>query len=458
MSVKKDDIITAVNNLDAFLKIPGLQGATVRPGKNGKPFFFSGGFTLVFELTHGTKKWAFRVWHVPVALFKERSREIFAYLSSKKLLYFADFIFDEQALVVGGEPQDTIRMEWLDGQRLKEYIGAHLNDGKALRRLADAFVKMCSDLHAQRISHGDLQHGNILVDTSGNIKLIDYDSICIPALEGQQEIVTGLKGYQHPSRLNGSTTSLKADYFSELIIFLSLLALVEKKSFWDYYQVAKSEHLLFSEGDLKDLTRSKIYSALNGLTPEIDGLLYILVKYTEANSFLDLEPFTSYQIAPAIEQFKADNTTIVNGMTVTLNWDTIDAQYVEIDNGIGQVAASGKLEVIPTAGTLYKLTAKGHFGVASCTVKVRVFPTPVITSIPVSIPSFYSKIEFDKFQFTPPKIDVSVNISAITGSTFTFTEPISITERLKRSLLSRQSVFSVSYLYDCIKRKIINQS
>lgn len=458
MSIKKDDIITAVKNLDAFLKIPDLQGAAIRLTKNGKPFFFSGGFTLVFELTHRSKKWAFRVWHVPVHLFKERSREISAYLASKKLPYFADFIFDEQALIVGGEAQDIIRMEWLEGRRLKEYIGSHLNDSTALRKLADSFFRMCDDLHFNQISHGDLQHGNILIDDSGNIKLIDYDSICIPSIEGQQEIVTGLKGYQHASRLTGNITSLKADYFSELIIYLSLIALVEKRSLWEDYHIEKSEHLLFSDADLKDLTRSKIYTELKGLTTEIDGLLHILEKYTHVNSFLDLKPFSQYQVDPVIVDFKVDYPAIIAGMTVTLSWNTTDAQIVEIDNGIGNVPVSGKLQVMPRSSTLYKMTVKGYFGNAySPPVTVRVFSTPEISIIPVSMPSFSSRIDFDKLRFIPPVINVSIDMKPISGGSSVLTKMVCITGKFIKQLNSRQSVFNISWLYDLIKRKIINQ-
>jgi serine/threonine protein kinase len=333
-----------------------------------------------------------------------------------------------------------------------------LNDGAALRKLADSFLKMCNELHIHQISHGDLQHGNILIDDSGNIKLIDYDSICIPSIEGQQEIVTGLKGYQHSSRLTGSTTSLKADYFSELIIYFSLLALVEKKSFWEDYQVAKSEHLLFSDADLKDLKRSKIYTELKGLTAEIDGLLHILEKYTQTNSFLDLKPFSQYQVDPVIVDFKVDYPAIIAGMTVTLSWKATDAQIVEIDNGIGNVPVSGKLEVIPSSSTLYNMTVKGHFGNAcSPPVIVRVFPTPEISVIPVSMPSFSSRIDFDKLRFTPPVINVSVDMKPVTGQSLVLTKMVSLAENFKKQFSSRQSVFNISWLLDLIKRKLINQ-
>jgi hypothetical protein len=118
----KQDIITAIKNLDIFLKVPELKGSTVKLNKNGSPFVYTGGFNMVFQLTKGIKKWAFRVWHVPMGETKKRYQAISKYLIEKNLPYFADFIFDEKGILVNGDLIDTIRMEWLDGDLFKKYI------------------------------------------------------------------------------------------------------------------------------------------------------------------------------------------------------------------------------------------------------------------------------------------------------------------------------------------------
>ncbi len=189
----KQDILTSIKNLDLFLKVPALKGAKARINKNGNPFVYVGGFNMVFQLTHKSKKWAFRVWHVPMGENEERYLKISKYLTSKKLPYFAEFIYDEKGILINGELVDTIRMEWLDGMLFKEYIEKNLANSSLLVSLADNFLKMCQDLRDNQISHGDLQEGNILVTENGDIKLVDYDSICIREIEGQKELVTGLK-------------------------------------------------------------------------------------------------------------------------------------------------------------------------------------------------------------------------------------------------------------------------
>ena len=114
MSVSKQDIITAIKNSETFLRVPELQGAKPRLNKNGSPFAFVGGFNMVFQLEHQNKKWAFRVWHVPMGEHTNRYRKISKYLSEKKLPYFADFIYEEKGILVNGNLLDTIRMEWLE--------------------------------------------------------------------------------------------------------------------------------------------------------------------------------------------------------------------------------------------------------------------------------------------------------------------------------------------------------
>ena len=297
---RKDDIINAIRNSHIFLKVPELQGATVKLNSYGFPFVYSGGFNMVFHLTKNLKKWAFRVWHIGFQQQKDRFQIISKYLEQQKLSYFADFIYDEKGLLVNGEFVDTIRMEWFEYDLLKDYIEKNLNNKQKLKELANNFMVMCEDLHKHKISHGDLQHGNILVDNYGNIKLIDYDSVCVPDIQGTDELVKGLKGYQHPSRIiTVNKASLKTDYFSELIIYLSLCGFVENPQLWNNFNVRNTEVLLFSHVDFANFQQSDIYRELYYInSSKIKDLLSICNDYLSKSSYLDIEPFQSIKDPP----------------------------------------------------------------------------------------------------------------------------------------------------------------
>jgi len=384
----KQDILTAIKNLDLFLKVPALKGAKARINKNGNPFVYVGGFNMVFQLTHKSKKWAFRVWHVPMGENEERYLKISKYLTSKKLPYFAEFIYDEKGILVNGELVDTIRMEWLDGMLFKEYIEKYLANSSLLVSLADNFLKMCQDLRDNQISHGDLQEGNILVTENGDIKLVDYDSICIPEIEGQKELVTGLKGYQHSSRFKGGKSSLKADYFSELIIYLSILAIAEKPELWEKYQVKDTQYLLFSETDFEDLENSKIYKDLSRLSLKIDKLLAILIEYLKTVNYTELKPFLLYLAPPVITKFTSDKEVLIQGSEISLIWEVENALKVSINNCVNDVEHSGTVILKPQDNFEYVLTAIGFNETVVKKLEIKVFPTPIIKSIQVPIPLF----------------------------------------------------------------------
>lgn len=403
----KQDIITAIKNLDLFLKIPELKGAKPRLNSNGSPFAFAGGFNMVFQLVHNAKKWAFRVWHVPMGENKDRYVAISKYLTNSKLPYFADFIYDENGLLVNGELTDTIRMEWLDGNLLKDYIEKHLNEKAKLESLANNFLEMTKTLREAKISHGDLQEGNILVDDSGKIRLVDYDSICIPEIEGQSELVTGLKGYQHPSRFKNSKASLKADYFSELIIYISILGIAIKPDLWEKYQVKDTCYLLFTETDFENIESSQIYSDLKGTSSLIDALLVILKVYLSTTHYVDLKPFTDYLLPPEVLLFQANKEVILEGVDVEFSWVVENAVSVRIEPEIGNVSKNGKHSFKPQSQT-YKLIAQGHFESSEKLLDLKLFPTPLIQSIFVPAPKISEelKIEIDLPQF--PNINLAI--------------------------------------------------
>lgn len=392
MSVSKQDIITAIKNSDTFLKVPDLQGAKPRLNKNGSPFAFVGGFNMVFQMEHQNKKWAFRVWHVPMGEHTNRYRKISKYLSEKKLPYFADFIYDEKGILVNGNLLDTIRMEWLEGKLLKEYIEENLKNKSKLTKLANDFLEMCKTLRENKISHGDLQEGNILIDRNGSIKLVDYDSICIPEIEGQKELVTGLKGYQHPSRFKAGKASLKADYFSELVIYLSILALSKNTNLWDKYQVNDTQYLLFTEKDFEDFENSEIYNDLQKLSYSIKSLTRILNSYLLENNYLKLTSFEHYLTAPKIISFGTTEKEILKGKTIELSWNIENYDKISINNGIGNVTGKHSISVSSTNTTTYKLIAENAFERTENELSVTVLSLPKIKEFR----SKQQKIEYGK--------------------------------------------------------------
>ena len=297
MVISVDDINMSVS-VPALIKDSFIQGGKFIVLDNGYCEMYTGGFSVVFPVSVGDEKWAFRCWHVTIDKAMERYKLLSAVLPSYKLPYFIDFHYEEQGIVVSGTTYPTIRMKWVKGCNIKDYIRRNLNNSEKLFRLAARFLKMVRTLHKASIAHGDLQHENIMVNSRGELVLIDYDSLFIPELKGvaDEDIIAGKPDYQHPCRGKNKTANPKIDYFSEVVILLGILGLAKNRTLWEKYRVSDSDGLLFSKEDYSDIKKSRIYKDLNCLGYPFHELLQILCSYLRCSDINQLEPFDSFSV------------------------------------------------------------------------------------------------------------------------------------------------------------------
>lgn len=76
---------------------------------------------------------------------------------------------------------------------------------------------------------------------------------------------------------------------------------------------------------------------------------------------------------PAINSFDASPSSISAGESSTLSWNVSGATTVSIDQGIGNVALTGRRAVMPSVTTVYTLTATNVAGMsATATTQVIV--------------------------------------------------------------------------------------
>jgi len=87
-------------------------------------------------------------------------------------------------------------------------------------------------------------------------------------------------------------------------------------------------------------------------------------------------PVTPPPPAPTIT-LRAQPATIERGQSAQLQWEARNAATVQIDPGVGQVAATGNRQVSPTSSVTYVARATGPGGEASDTARVTVnIPPP----------------------------------------------------------------------------------
>ncbi len=252
----RTEIVTAMSN-SVCLKANELKGGSVIK-KGSRVVQYAGGYNNVFPfIDKDGKKVAVRCWCADIDQAKERCQRISEFLKKDTSQYFVNFKYVDNALLIAGTLHPVVVMDWVDGLTLKNYVNEQKPSKALFLDLGAKFLDMVKYLHSHNIAHGDLQHGNIMVRPDGSLVLIDYDSMYIDSLNGFTDVVKGLPGYQHPARDKNRLLNPKLDYFSELVIYLSLHIFAESPELWDEY--VDTEDLLFSIEDFADLKQSKLY-------------------------------------------------------------------------------------------------------------------------------------------------------------------------------------------------------
>ena len=274
-----------VNQLIKAKKLTGGRPETYKD----KPIKYTGGFCIIFPYIVKDNKYAVRCWHAYLEGAKERTQIISDSLTRINLPYFVDFEYVESGIATSLGVFPIVIMDWVNAKPLKKYIEDNLHNSDKLKTLASNFLTMTQQLHENKVSHGDLQHGNIMVKDDGSIVLVDYDSMYVPKLDGWTDEISGLPGYQHPSRWNNKWLSPKADYFSEMVIYLSIIALSELPKLWNDLNIKDTDTLLFSSDDINSGGTSSIFRTLDSID-ECSDIVEQLRVALRCNCIDDIQP------------------------------------------------------------------------------------------------------------------------------------------------------------------------
>ena len=376
-------IRTSVENKEVLVLDEHAKKGTFRRDARGRLIAYAGGFSVVFpyDLPDGTK-WAFRCWHSDISNTQKRYETISEAIQKAHLAFLCDFDYIEKGINVEGIIYPTTRMRWIEGITIKEYICKYRQSKDKLIALAENFLAMTRSLHEQSLAHGDLQHGNILVSNDHQLYLVDYDSFYCPQLKGEEDTVTGLPDYQHPARMKNKTVSEKLDYFSELVIYLSILAIAENPSLVDKYNVDDSDRLLFSKEDFQNIKNSQIYKDIKKLGGKFENLLIVLEDYLKQDDIDNLHPFREQLIENQIT-FKSSATKAIRSkQSVKVFWQVPIEANVTLkrkNSPAIEIELQGSINVILDSDDEFELTINTKDGVhVKKSIIVNVFDECVI--------------------------------------------------------------------------------
>ena len=285
----------ASNNLDELAHLVPVQD------DHGEPYRSSGAFAVVFKMKDEQtgKCYALKCFTEEQEGRAEAYRQIADELEFVDSSYITSVKYLDKEIFVDSSCEEdefpVLLMDWIDGETMENYIAENYQDNYAMAMLCYRFCKMAAWLRSQQFAHGDIKPDNIMVRPDGNLTLVDYDGMFVPAMKGQKSPTIGTKDFSHPLRTVDDFNET-IDDFALASIALSLKAISLRPSLLDEYGGA--DRLLFSVEDYRDLSNSNVFVSLSELLGDTDlRLLYSLFNIAFVKKNLSFVSFRMFNIA-----------------------------------------------------------------------------------------------------------------------------------------------------------------
>jgi pimeloyl-ACP methyl ester carboxylesterase len=296
------DYNAAVQNPQLCFRDDDLRRGQTVGDLFGLPRPHSGNFADVYQIQGADgQSWAVKCFTRPVPGLRTRYHAISEHLRQAQRAFMVEFHFLDEGICIRGQWHPLVKMRWVEGFRLNEFIREHLNKPALLDRLAQLWVRLTHELRDADMAHGDLQHGNVLLvpgskGSSLALKLVDYDGMYVPALADRPSGEVGHPHYQHPQRLREGGYGRDMDRFSHLLIYTALCCLRRGgEELWQRYD--NQENLLFREEDFRQPSQSRL---LHELWAMPDREIRHLVGH------LLLASQTTLQMVPTLDELISD--------------------------------------------------------------------------------------------------------------------------------------------------------
>ena len=308
-----------LQNPKLAFKLPELQQCTIDTDSNGQPTVRSGAFAAVYKGTYQNgENVCLRVFTSRADDRRERYAAISDYVRQKKLPNLVDFAYHETGIRhSSGKWYPLVTMQWVEGNVLFDWLRDRClkNDVQSLRNISEQWVELINTLTQARIAHGDLQHNNVMVTKAGELKLVDYDGMCVPAIEGRVNLELGVEPYQHPERNFQTKLFPGIDNFSALFMLVGLRALTVQPQLWTKFIEPPGgdlyDKLLFRKSDFEAPQQSAlIHELAHSPDSKVAALVNELVRLRRV----------PLQSVPPLSQFANDHEAI-RKLLLQHDWD-----------------------------------------------------------------------------------------------------------------------------------------
>ena len=295
-----DQYNASVQHPQTAFSDPILRAGKIQSNGLGLPVALGGGFALTYTVVCPGKKFAVRCFHKPTTDLQGRYTKISNSLRTLNSGRFVGFEYQPQGILVNGTRYPIVKMDWVEGETLGSYLETRYSDKAAIDRLRTDFVALERLLREKALAHGDLQNGNVIVNSG--VKLIDYDGMFVPGMAAGQGTEIGHRHFQHPKRA-AANFGATMDRFSFIVIDLSLRALLEEPGLFQKY--SNGENILLTASDFSDPGSSahfKELRSIQSLEQHVDNFRRICAA--PADAVPSLEDFIAGRNIPAVSVTK----------------------------------------------------------------------------------------------------------------------------------------------------------
>ena len=260
------DFSQVIQNPQLCFKGTELEEGTVALNRLGMPLVFSGNFACVYKVSVEGRDFAVRCFTREITDQQSRYEQLSSHLSSyfkisarSRPLVYCEYL--THGISSKGNWYPIVKMDWVAGESLNQFVNSRSNDADILVRLADQWRwETTPALRGLQIAHNDLQHGNVMVQRDESVRLVDYDGMFLHQFLGERSPELGHKNYQHPQR-TAEHYNANVDNFPTLVIYLSLLAVASDPSLWSFYN---DDNLIFTKDDYANPGSSPLFNRLKG--------------------------------------------------------------------------------------------------------------------------------------------------------------------------------------------------
>jgi hypothetical protein len=268
MPLPKDiDYFEAIHHPLRCFRDDVLRRGQAVPDPRGKPVAHTGQFADVYEIRcAGTRdRWAVKCFTRELVGLPSRYHALNEQVLGLDTPFLTPAEYHEQGMLVRGRWYPIVKMRWVDGQPLNQFVLKSCAQPKVLLQLAELWQGLARDLRRAGVAHGNLQHNHVLVcraaaDTLA-LQLLDYDGVFVSGLAGQPADKVGHPNYQHPQRLAAKACDADGDRFPFLAIYVALRALaVDGVALWERFD--HGDNLLFRAADFQEPAASALFRTL----------------------------------------------------------------------------------------------------------------------------------------------------------------------------------------------------